>query len=61
MITEDEKQKAEEIRDYIEYLARFLDNQSVEKIKQARESAEKVDDEGFDTLLQQQFGRRLTK
>jgi len=61
MITEDEKQKAEETRDYIEYLARFLDNQSVEKIKQARESAEKVDDEGFDTLLQRQFGRRLTK
>ena len=59
MIAEDEIQEMERNRDYIEYLARFIDNESVERIQRARENQISVEDERFNQLLEQRFGRKL--
>jgi len=59
MIAEDEIQEMERNRDYIEYLARFIDNESVERIQRARESKIAADDEAFNKLLEQKFGKGL--
>ena len=68
MIGQDKREEAEEWRDRLEYIARFIDNESVEKIKRARAQYEEtVSDENrrggtqaqFSDFLEQQFGRGL--
>jgi len=64
MVGEDRREEAEAWRDRLEYMARFIDNESVEKIKKAREHHERsiedgVQVDGFDNLLISTFGKGL--
>lgn len=56
-VNEDEKEKAEAIRDQIEYLARFWNNDAVEKVKKAREHRKITDESDFEKMVQSMFGR----
>lgn len=59
MISEDEKEEYEKYRDFVEYLARFLDNESVERIQRARKNKEEAEEEenkkAFEEILRQNF------
>jgi len=58
-IHEDTMEEEERWRDRLEYLARFWDNESVEKIQAARHRAQAAPDDKFSDMLEQTFGRGL--
>ena len=62
-IKKDAVEEDENWRDRLEYLARFWDNESVEKIQRSREQAQKGQDnvDKFDQMLKMNFGRDLGK
>ena len=55
----DEQEKVEEIRDYLEYLARFWDNKAVDQVQESRKHAKKTDDSDFNKILKAKFGKGL--
>lgn len=63
MIRQDKQEEEEKWRDRLEYLARFWNNEAVDKIQQAREreqeGKEKGTDEQFDSFLEDTFGRGI--
>lgn len=59
MIAQDEREKIERTRDSIEYMARFIDNESVEKIQRMRENQTETEDDSFNALLEDRFGRSI--
>ena len=63
LIAQDRTQTAEETRDSIEYMARFIDNKSVEEVQRQRKARESttMPDDGFNTLLRHRFGRGISK
>ena len=64
MISQDERESVEKTRDFVEYHARFLDNESVEKIQRARKEEKSnvpSKDELFNDFLKSEFGRPVKK
>lgn len=59
LISKDEEESYEKSRDLLEYLARFWNNEAVEKIQSARAQVKESSDSKFDKILQKQFGRGL--
>jgi hypothetical protein len=59
LIHKDKLDEEEMWRDRIEYLARFWDNESVEKVQEARRHSKGMPDAGFNRVLERMFGRGL--
>ena len=59
LIHKDAMEEEERWRDRIEYLARFWDNESVEKIIEARRRTQSAPDDKFSDMLKHTFGRGL--
>jgi len=57
----DDEEKFESNRDFVEYLASFIEPKAVQKIKSMREKGKGigVSDENFTKGLEQMFGRKL--
>lgn len=60
-IIKDDEEKFETNRDFIEYLASFIEPQAVQKIRSMREKGRTIgtNDENFAKGLEQMFGRKL--
>lgn len=60
MINEDRKKDFEEKRDYIEYLASFINGKAVQDIKTARDNpSAQISDEDFEKQIRGTFGRDI--
>lgn len=59
LIHKDKLDQEEVWRDRIEYLARFWDNEAVEKVQEARRHTKGMPDAAFNQTLQRIFGRGI--
>ena len=61
LIQKDQQNEEEKWRDRLEYLARFWDSESVDKVQMARESEQggEIPDDHFNKVLERNFGRSL--
>jgi len=59
LLRKDEEESYEKNRDLLEYLARFWNNDAVDKIQIARAQTKESSDDGFSKMLEKQFGRGL--
>ena len=55
----DSEEEMEIRRDTVEYLARFWDNEAVEKVQRARERSRHIDQSEFEKQLEEMFGEKI--
>lgn len=60
MIRKDKEEVLETNRDYLEYLAAFINPEGVSKIKSERENAVKISDTDFEKGIRNLFGRTMS-
>ncbi len=59
LIQKDEEEWYEKNRDMYEYLARFWNNDAVDKVQTARAQKKENSDDAFNQILKRQFGKGL--
>ena len=62
LIQKDAMEEDEAWRDRLEYLARFWDNEAVDKVQRSREQMQSgAESDGFNEMLKHTFGRTISK
>jgi hypothetical protein len=59
LLVHDHDEEVKEWRDRLEYIALFIDSEKVLKLQKIREQGEGADDEAFNAVLKNTFGKPL--